>query len=219
MFVLENNLNKYILENNISLSIRSYNKIQKEFLLLHEEDEDLIRKFKNYLIGLNCILAKVLQGKNICKRSLFEERISNSNDLENCETIDELNNLFKEIIYNYCLMEEKKAHFSHHPIIKQAINYIHSNLNEDLSLNTVSDTIHVSKNYLSYLFSKFVGSSFSDYVNKVRIDKAKILLKENKESILDIAIECGFSSQSYFCSVFKKYENITPKQFQKIEED
>jgi YesN/AraC family two-component response regulator len=57
--------------------------------------------------------------------------------------------------------------------------------------------------------------NFSDYLNKVRIDKSKELLTSTDMSILDIALYTGYEDQSYFTKVFKKYTDTTPHKYRK----
>jgi len=63
------------------------------------------------------------------------------------------------------------------------------------------------------LFKQVTGISFKEYLNKVRIEEAKSLLEHTDYSIMEIAVACGYSDQSYFTKVFKKATGITPKQY------
>ena len=60
---------------------------------------------------------------------------------------------------------------------------------------------------------KEVGVSFSNYLNKIRIEQSKLLLKNTDSSIVEIAMEVGFEDQSYFSKVFKNLTKMTPKQY------
>ncbi len=55
--------------------------------------------------------------------------------------------------------------------------------------------------------------SFSNYISKQRIERAKILLKETDDSVIDIAFKVGFNNVTYFNRIFKKYLNTTPSEF------
>lgn len=99
------------------------------------------------------------------------------------------------------------------PIVNNAINYIHNNLSKDLTLDKVADANYISKSYLSSLFTEHTGNSFSHYLRLCRIDKSKELMVNTNMSLLDIALECGFNSQSYFCNVFRDIEGLTPRQY------
>lgn len=98
-------------------------------------------------------------------------------------------------------------------IIRKAISYINTHYTTPLSLEEVSDHIHLNPSYFSTLFKKETGTSFSTYLNKVRIEHSKLLLTNTNQSILDIAIGVGFENQSYYCKVFKKFADISPKQY------
>jgi two-component system response regulator YesN len=99
--------------------------------------------------------------------------------------------------------------------LSRAIDYIMLNYADELSLNTVADAIFVSGYYLSHLFRKEMNTTFSDYVCKIRIDKAKTLLKKDKGvSIQEITEKVGFNDPNYFAKSFKKLTGITPKEYQ-----
>ena len=70
-----------------------------------------------------------------------------------------------------------------------------------------------SASYFSHMFSKTFNMSFKSYITKLRINYAKLLLNSSDLPIIDIAIDCGFSSQSHFTQIFKEVTGITPYQY------
>ena len=85
-----------------------------------------------------------------------------------------------------------------------------------LSLESISKDLNISSNYLSQLINKISGKNFSDYVNTLRIEDAKIKLKDpkfNHYTILSIGLEAGFNSKSTFYSAFKKHTGLSPKEY------
>jgi two-component system response regulator YesN len=68
---------------------------------------------------------------------------------------------------------------------------------------------------LGSFFKRESGLSFSEYLNKVRIEKAKELLKDPKFNITEVAFEVGYEDSQYFCRIFKKSEGISPRQYQR----
>ena len=74
---------------------------------------------------------------------------------------------------------------------------------------------HYNEEYLGRLFKKETHMSFSDYVSKQRIERAKRLLIETNDSVVSIAVKVGFNNVTYFNRVFKKYLNMTPLEFRK----
>jgi AraC-like DNA-binding protein len=88
--------------------------------------------------------------------------------------------------------------------------------NLSLSLKEVSQSLHVHPTYLSREFSKYFDDlSFGDYIRKLRIEKAVQLLNDSKHSLAEIAYLTGFSDQSHFNRIFKKYTGKNPSAYRK----
>ncbi|MBV6628248.1 MAG: helix-turn-helix transcriptional regulator [Rivularia sp. (in: Bacteria)] len=95
--------------------------------------------------------------------------------------------------------------------LKQALRYIDGNLDRHLPLEEVANKVNVSKYYFCRLFSQYVGTSPYRYLLQRRIDKAKILIQQNPDlKMADIALECGFKSQSHFNRQFRNLTGTTP---------
>jgi AraC-like DNA-binding protein len=103
----------------------------------------------------------------------------------------------------------RRAHSLHHEICM----YVQENLQIDLGRDTVARHFQISPNHISRLFKREGQVSFNDYVNYARINRAKYLLKNHRQSLGEIAAACGFSDASYFCRVFKKLTRTTPTQY------
>lgn len=98
--------------------------------------------------------------------------------------------------------------------IAAAKDYIHEHYSDyTLSLDTVAQKIGIHPNYLSRLFKETLNINFVEYLNKQRIEKAKVLLTTTRMMVKDIGFEVGFNSVQNYLRVFKKYENMTPKQY------
>ncbi len=172
-----------------------------------------IRSIKNHLVLLTQCLYENFCKDIICKYNLYQKRNAFVLNFEKSESIDELYRIGKEMILYYSNTAIEKCICVNNPIVKEALNYIHSHIDEDLSLEKIAKEIHISKNHLSCLFRQCTGYSFSNYINHIKIETSKTLLKNSKKSILEIAIECGFNSESYFCSTFKKLIGVTPTEY------
>lgn len=99
--------------------------------------------------------------------------------------------------------------------INDAVSYIASNYHENITLESISGILYLNKCYFCTLFKEQMGKNFSTYLNEVRIEKSKELLKNKELSILEIAHAVGYNNQTYFNSLFKKHTNITPLQYRK----
>ncbi|MDJ0595617.1 MAG: AraC family transcriptional regulator [Pleurocapsa sp. MO_226.B13] len=97
--------------------------------------------------------------------------------------------------------------------LRRAIDYIQAHLAEDLSLDAIATEIGMSRFYFCRLFKQSTGITPYQYLIKCRIDRAKVLLRQGKLGITDIAVEVGFSNQSHFTKHFKRLVGVTPKKF------
>lgn len=94
-----------------------------------------------------------------------------------------------------------------------AREYIIEHFAENCSLERIANEVNLSPNYLHTAFKEAFGETPYAYVTKKRIEKAKRLIAAGQASMLDIALETGFCSQSHFNKVFKSQTGMTPKEF------
>ncbi|WP_017473020.1 response regulator transcription factor [Amphibacillus jilinensis] len=95
--------------------------------------------------------------------------------------------------------------------------YIHKHFTEPLTLKKIANQFYMNPVYLGQLFKKTYGVYFKDYLLKVRIDKAKQILRQTDLRIYEVAEEVGFGSPDYFVTQFEKMEGRTPSKYrQKI---
>ncbi|MDQ1913758.1 response regulator [Paenibacillus sp. GD4] len=113
------------------------------------------------------------------------------------------------------VMEEvRKTRFSQGQQLAEAVRrYVDENFSYELSLSSLAEMFHINETYLSGLFKQNAGLTFSDYVLKLRMDKAVELMKEKRLKLTDIATIAGYSSSSYFSTAFKKYFGMSPKEY------
>lgn len=98
-------------------------------------------------------------------------------------------------------------------IIKKAIIYMYNNYVQKLSLLDVADHCYISSWHLSKLLNQYTGKGFFEIVNRIRIDKAKELLKGSTAKIQEISDIVGFQDVTHFSRIFKNYEGISPKDY------
>ncbi|WP_397332011.1 helix-turn-helix domain-containing protein [Nostoc sp. FACHB-280] len=97
--------------------------------------------------------------------------------------------------------------------LRQALSYIHDNLERDLTLTEIAAVVGMSMYHFSRLFKQSTGLAPHQYVINCRIAKAKKLLTGTERTIEQISEEVGFQSQSHFTNVFRKFMGITPKAY------
>ena len=91
--------------------------------------------------------------------------------------------------------------------------YIDENASLPLTRENVAKRFHITPNYLSHLFRKSGDIGFSEYLNHVRLERAKLLLKGYELKIKEVATHCGFVDSNYFCRVFRKSTARSPSQY------
>lgn len=103
-------------------------------------------------------------------------------------------------------------------ISRSAVKFIDDHYSENISLSVVANKLGLSSSYLSTKFSQDMGMGFVDYVNKVRIEKACLYLKQGYYKVYEISEKVGFNDTKYFTKLFKKITGSTPKKFMQGEE-
>ena len=102
-------------------------------------------------------------------------------------------------------------------ITAQAIRYIEGHLNGKLELETVAAALHYSKFYLHRCFTKTVGLTVHDYVQRRQLTQAAKFLVFSRKPILEIALMSGYESQQAFTGRFKALYKMTPGDFREAE--
>lgn len=97
--------------------------------------------------------------------------------------------------------------------IHEAIKFINKNFNRNITLELVSEHVHLTPHYFSRYFKSNTGVNFIEYLSKLRIKEAKRLLVSTSKSISRISLEIGYVDSAYFSKVFMKYEGVSPHKY------
>lgn len=140
-------------------------------------------------------------------------RISAAGNIdEMCLFLTESVNQLMDSIFQYS--DVRHAHALH-----LCMQYIEVHYYEKVSLNQLAEMVYLSPSYLSRIFAKETGTAFNDYLNAVRVTKAKALLKYNDLRVADVANAVGFDDQSYFTKVFHRVTGMTPVKYRHVLHD
>ena len=101
-------------------------------------------------------------------------------------------------------------------ILMPALNYIDNNFRNDFSVAVLAEISGVSQQYLCRIFKQTMNLRPNEYITRRRLIEAKKLLSESDIPVSDVAAQSGFSDTGYFCTVFRRYESITPVEYRKI---
>ena len=131
----------------------------------------------------------------------------------------------KEIIENWleCFKEASAMVLKYQMIDDKLVyrigKYVVVHVDEKLSLDTVASEVYLNPSYVSHIFKKITGMSFINFITEVKIDRAKVLLRDNNMRIYDVANILGFNSPEYFTKKFKMRTGLSPVEYKKTLEE
>ncbi|MDF2924801.1 MAG: two component transcriptional regulator, AraC family [Paenibacillaceae bacterium] len=126
--------------------------------------------------------------------------------------------LFDEVSYCYNVNNQdtgSDADDSGKPGFNKMLAYLHKNYNQQIKLKDLANMFYINKNYASFLFQKYTGMTYSEYINKLRMDKARELLIQSSLPIAEVAEHAGYPDYFYFSRLFKKTFGVSPTAFRK----
>ncbi len=112
-----------------------------------------------------------------------------------------------------CHSLKNTGHRSEHNIIDRIVRYLDEHPEEDISHDAIAAKYRLHPGYLSRLFKQEMGETLSEYLLRIKIERAAQLLKEDRYKIGEIAKMVGYSTSSYFSVMFKKYTGCTPREY------
>ncbi|WP_240418299.1 helix-turn-helix domain-containing protein [Paenibacillus periandrae] len=175
-----------------------------------------------YSIQLMLSLLKHFDYLQHLSDSNFNEYLDVVTDIEAAENLTEIKNIFIRYCTNICALIEEKDRWinaqKHNIVIEKVQNYIQEHYAEpNLSLELVSNIASLSPSYLGKLFKVAIRQSFSEYLNHIRLEKAKELLTSTNETAANISESVGIYNATYFSTLFKKKYGLSPSAFREQE--
>lgn len=117
-------------------------------------------------------------------------------------------------LYRYVHITQDGAYEDQHHRLREVFSYIEAEYKHPITIADLAGVLNISPQHFCLLFKKAVKCRPFEYINTFRINKSKNLLCERNDlKISEIASLVGYESESYYCSMFKKIEGTTPKQF------
>ena len=140
--------------------------------------------------------------------------------IQRCELatdLDTITNLNYLMVFDYA-ERVAKIRLGQHPskLVIDVSNYIQTHLSDSIKTSDIANALYMGRSRLSTNFKKESGMNISDYIMTQKIDEAKRLLRYSEKSFASISIYLGFSSQSHFTKVFKKYTETTPFEYKQL---
>lgn len=136
--------------------------------------------------------------------------------IDAANSVEEIYSVQNDMLRSYC---RKMSDLSKNRVVSRhivvAIDYIRSHIQENLTVESIADSLSLNSSYLSKLFKQEMGITLSRYIRDQKINVACNMLRHLDESSLSIANYLGFSSQSHFIQVFKKCTGLTPEEYRR----
>lgn len=225
---LLNRVKEYLddLENNENYNLNNIKILPK--MILNNDDylynmtkrivEKIIEEKNGNIIQINESLYSLL---SFVKEKILNERsyISKYSDLDEIfgmksiyDEADIIENFYEKI--KLITQEVNKFNINcKSKLIKNICKDIINDLENGVTLQQIADTHFVNKAYLSHLFKQETGISYVNFVTFVKIERAKILLKDTDKKIYEIAIMLGYDDSEYFSKIFKNDVKMTPTEY------
>ncbi len=172
-------------------------------------------EYKSTLISTNTSLCSAVERAGI--HPFYADQLSEriAGEIAGIHDKSEAAHLMESIIRKYCQLVNNYSLSDYSPLIQKVINRINLNLDGNIALKDLADEFSTNRSYLSTLFKKETGVTFSAYVNQQRIRKSLLLLNTTNLPVSEIAAECGIYDVNYFRRLFKKQIGVTPSEYAK----
>jgi len=138
---------------------------------------------------------------------------SMQNILNSMFTLSELKVYYLQFFTNITDLLREHSVYAIDDTIEKIKIYVQRNYQNNLTIEFISSLFYMNRSYCSHIFHTRTNEKFIDYVNRVRIKKAKELLDHSDKKIYQIAKSVGYDNVKYFFRVFKKLQGITPEQY------
>jgi AraC family transcriptional regulator len=139
----------------------------------------------------------------ICRELLMDDQWS----------ADSIKMILLQSINQHLIWQKNKGN---HLWLSKIDEILRENPSEKISLSYLSDILQVHPVTISRQFHKFYSCTLGEYIRKLKIEKALILVKSSAHSLTDIAYECGFADQSHFIRTFKNFTGFLPHHYKKL---
>jgi AraC-like DNA-binding protein len=169
---------------------------------------------KCFMFNMISTMLKALDEINHMYGNNYPESLNSMDKLLKCKTTFEIRSTLIESISNICnyVLSQKKD--THKELIDDIITFVDSNYNDvNFSITMIGEKFKMTPSYISKIFMEERGEGLLDYINTTRLERAKLLLREKKYSVNEVASMVGFGNNGTFIRAFKKYEGITPGKY------
>ncbi|CDZ23435.1 two component transcriptional regulator, AraC family [[Clostridium] cellulosi] len=178
---------------------------------LGNSDKDYIKNFYFNTISLiNSIRVSLVSGEKPKDEGTLASLYKM---IEKCDNISDLNAILENAVNQTVTKVHEYNNNNMKLLLRRAVDFLDKHYMEQITLNQVAEKLYVSNFYLSRMFKKELGINFIDYLNELRINKAKDLLTDTKYKTYEVAEAVGVPNSHYFSKLFRKYTGMTASEY------
>lgn len=173
---------------------------------------DLVKSFFMELVVMLCRTAVESGGE---PEELLGTNFASISALSQIKTDEELSVWLHDILER--IMDSIRRHRkqSSPEMLSRALQFMAEHCCDDISRDQAADAAFMSPSHFSRFFKRHLGQTFTDVLNQMRIDRSVEMLTHDDKDLKIIALECGFTDQSYYTKVFRRFRGTTPAEFRK----
>ena len=173
-----------------------------------------LRQSKNLLVVTATLVSRAAMGGGMDQEEALTLSDSYIRKCELLTNVQEVTNLNYRLVMDYAEHMER-LHYGKAPskLVAEVTNYLYKHLSEPVSVEKIARALCRGRSRLSTDFKRETGETLSDYILKRKVEESKRILRYTDRPAVDVALYLGFSSQSHFSRVFKKYAGLTPKEY------
>lgn len=178
---------------------------------------DAIRQLKNTFIVTTALVSRAaIRGELDVETSLSLSDVY----IQKCEllnSMEAIQNLQYHMVFDFTVRVEK-LHLGKTPtkLAADVANYTMKHLSEPVSIDALAKSLFITRTYLAAKFKKETGMTLTDFILREKIEEGKRLLRYTDKPVSSISAYLGFSSQSHFANVFRKYSGKSPFEYRKL---
>ena len=172
-------------------------------------------KIKRHVHSLLVLMSRAAIDGGAHTNDIFRLSQSYEPEIEQLRSLEELNRWLSMVLHRFINFVFDFNDIKHHNVIYQTTAFIKERLSDKLTLEEAAEHVALSKSYFCRILKDELGYTFTEYVNHLRVERAKLYLSDSTMSIADIAYAVGFDDQSYFTRIFKKQTGVSPGRYRK----
>ncbi|WP_179860895.1 helix-turn-helix transcriptional regulator [Bhargavaea cecembensis] len=182
-------------------------------------EERTVQDVSYYFIILSALVARILLKPKFTVERTVAFNITCMRIVERKFGTSEISELSNDMVefFIHVLQGRKKPELAH-PVVNEVIEYIDAAIESNLTVASLAGHFNISTSHLSRIFREHTGLTLIDYINMRKIEESQYFLRNTDLKISAVAEQFSFCNQSYFTRTFKKYTELTPKQFREQKE-